>query len=120
MGRPPKPPFIVRYTREEALAALRLKPSTHLEPLAEAAGISLGRFDTLSETQIRTISEHLDKTMRFPEGESYWQSVETIQRINPPKRRRGRLNAEEGLARLQASSKAAEVSAHAPGDTDGP
>jgi hypothetical protein len=86
--------------------------------LAEAAGIAIGKYDTLSEAQIRTISDYLDSTMVDLRAARFHAEQAAAFRINPPKRRRGRLiNAEEGLARLQASSKAAEVSAHAQGDT---
>jgi hypothetical protein len=116
MARPPKPPFVVRYTQAEALAALRLNPSTPLIQLAEAAGIALGKYDTLSEAQIRLISEQLDRGMLFPAGARYWEEAARIQRQVRP--RRGRANAEEGLARLESSKCHVGSSDHAKGGPD--
>lgn len=94
MGRRPLPPIRVRYTQAEALSALYLPPDAPLVQYAEGAGIVIGRGDTLSETQIRRISDYLDSTMDAPERARALAAVAAALEANPPKRRRGGLNPE--------------------------
>ena len=57
------PRLKVRFTQSEALKALELPADAPLVQYAEAVGIALGRGDTLSESQIRAISDYLDSAM---------------------------------------------------------
>jgi hypothetical protein len=89
-----KPPIIVRFTQAEAIEALRLKPDAPLVQYAEAAGIALGQGDTLSESQIRAISDYLDGTMADPQAATIIAARSAALKANPPVRRRGGLNPE--------------------------
>lgn len=92
MGRRPLPPIRVRYTQAEALAALQLDKAEHLVAYAKGAGIELGRHDSLSAAQIERISVYLDKTMDNPAQARALASTEARLAVNPPVRRKGRLN----------------------------
>lgn len=94
MGRRPAPPIRVRYTQTEALAALQLPPGAPLIQYAEGAGIEIGPGDTLSETQIRRISDYLDTTMDKPDRARALAALENALLVRPPKVRRGGLNPE--------------------------
>lgn len=59
----PRPKLRIRYTTKEAADALLLRTETELLQYAEAAGIELGRGDSLSEAQVRTISAYIDEQM---------------------------------------------------------
>jgi len=59
-------PLRIRYTLSEAREALLLPSDAPLVQYAEAAGIEVGAGDSLSEAQIRAISDYLDGAMADP------------------------------------------------------
>jgi hypothetical protein len=124
MGRRPAPPFLVRYTQLQAIAAMQLEPGTTQEQfrdLAGAAGIRLRAKDTLSEAQIRAISDYLDTQMVDLEAARFHAATAAVHRANPPKTKRGRLDAKAGLARMRERQGVAEAgkNSHGRGESNG-
>src|SRR5690606_17244756 len=104
MGRRPAPPFLVRYTQLQAIAAMQLEPGTTQEQfrdLAGAAGIRLRAKDKLGEAQISAISHYLATQMVDLEASRFHAATDAVHRANPPKTKRGRLDAKAGLARMR-------------------
>jgi hypothetical protein len=94
MGRRPAPAIKLRYTLNEAREALLLPKDAPIEQYAAAAGIQLANHESLSEAQLRAISDYIDDAMSDPETARFLAAKTAALRANPPVRRRGGLNPE--------------------------
>lgn len=94
MKHRPAPAIKLRYTLAEAREALLLGKDFPIEQYAAAAGIQLGKSDTLSEAQIREISDYIDRCMADPAEARFHAARAAALKASPPVRRKGGLKIE--------------------------